>query len=337
MTTQSKVLLTCKICETYQSENLVSHIVRFHKWKPSEYKLKYSGSELTSKSCRSRIGDTKRSRRAEYHHFDDPKWIKKRASKIQASLQNKFGKGVTSPMHVPKIRSKVSSTHKSRTPEEIQNSVSKSIVTSLKRYGVVNPSKSELVKSKIVSTVQQRYGTDNVMRCPEVKKHWEATFIQLFGVSNPMKDPQVHLKFVESMLDKYGYRFNFENTDILRRAWKSIRPGKTVPEEKFERLVSCPNIRYTGMFDYKVVTPTKVYYPDFVVDPIEETKIVIEIFGAPHYSKFRQTINQDSTTDQEHEQMYIQAYAQVGYTCVVIWAHELDNVEGVNEKIKKYV
>ena len=73
--------------------------------------------------------------------------------------------------------------------------------------------------------------------------------------------------------------------------------------------------------------------PDFIN---EEKKLVVEFFGDYwHGEEFRKTKN-DPSTNEEHERQRIEHFEKNGYRCLVIWEHELKDVEKLKEKIYSF-
>lgn len=52
--------------------------------------------------------------------------------------------------------------------------------TCLKKYGVINPSKAEVIKNKKKSTFIKNYGVDNIRKLPAYRKEWEAKMIKKY-------------------------------------------------------------------------------------------------------------------------------------------------------------
>lgn len=67
----------------------------------------------------------------------------------------------------------------------------KSKETCLKKYGVDNPWKSDIVKNKIKQTMINNYGVDNYSKTEEFKVKSEKTFMNKYGVKNPMQVDEI--------------------------------------------------------------------------------------------------------------------------------------------------
>lgn len=110
------------------------------------------------------------------------------------------------------------------------------------KYGVDNPSKSELIKDRKVKTLQshyggaikapsqitgyinsveqtslQRYGVTHPSKSAEVKEKHRETSLKRYGVVNPMQNDKIKSKLKKSLKDKYGYDSTFGNPEIFSK------------------------------------------------------------------------------------------------------------------------
>lgn len=204
-------------------------------------------------------------------------------------------------------------------PDRVRAQQQKGLQTVNKKYGtnVSNVSQIPEIIAKIKRTVRDRYGVDNVSQLPEVRKKTDETWRVNWGVSHPLKHAKIRSKVM-------GFR-------------PDVGPNK--PEKHFESITK-PEVRYTGNYDYRVEIPGKVQakYPDFVVEPIEKTKTVIEIFGDYwHGEGFRSKYANDYRTDEEHVQQCIDEYASAGYKCIVLWESEVYDWTTLVNRIPDYL
>ena len=111
--------------------------------------------------------------------------------------------------------------------------------------------------------------------------------------------------------------------------WKEkikIKPNKT--ELAIQALLDsiAPNeYKYVG--DFTVVIDGKS--PDFI--NINGQKKIIEYFGDHWHS-----IEKKKRNKQEEENHRINAFAEFGYKTLVIWGHELKDIDAVIVKIKEF-
>jgi hypothetical protein len=63
----------------------------------------------------------------------------------------------------------------------------KAKITSLARYGVDNPLKSDYAKLRKVEKVIEKYGVDNVWKLPQVQEKIKQTLLERYGVDDPLK------------------------------------------------------------------------------------------------------------------------------------------------------
>lgn len=96
--------------------------------------------------------------------------------------------------------------------------------TSIKKYGVDNPSKSPEIRAKIVDTTIKKYGVDNPSKSPEIKQKIKHTLTHKYsGIGNAV-DIIKH-KYRNTMIARHGVshnwqhgalRENIQNTMIVR-------------------------------------------------------------------------------------------------------------------------
>jgi G:T-mismatch repair DNA endonuclease (very short patch repair protein) len=121
----------------------------------------------------------------------------------------------------------------------------------------------------------------------------------------------------------------FKDPDFLDK-FKHFHTNKFNTKEK--KLMTLLNEDFKFVGDFSIWIDGK--NPDFIN---EERKMVIEHFGSYwHGEKFRQSID-DFSTNEEHELQRIQHFEKNGYKCLVIWEHELKDIDKLKEKIKNFM
>ena len=74
--------------------------------------------------------------------------------------------------------------------------------------------------------------------------------------------------------------------------------------------------------------------PDFIN---EDKKLIIEFFGDWFHGEEHRKKDKDFSTNEEHERQRIEHFEKNGYKCLVIWEHELKDLERMIEKIDKFL
>ena len=186
--------------------------------------------------------------------------------------------------------------------------------TNLKKYGVENPSQSELVKKKKRKTFQKRYGVNSPLQSKEIlkkvkktnlkrygneiflssdvaKKKIKETNLQRYGVENPMQCEKIKNKSIESQKEKYGgIGFQLEREkkldnvdwDEVRNKVKQTNLEKLGVEMPFQSNIIQEKVKQTNLEKYGVDNPFK---SEEVKDKIKQTNL--EKYGVenPSFSK----------------------------------------------------
>lgn len=76
--------------------------------------------------------------------------------------------------------------------------------TSMKHYGVDNPSKSDKIREKVKQTNMERYGVDSVFKMDSVKEKKKQTMLERYGVENPLQVEEIKEKVKQTNLERYG-------------------------------------------------------------------------------------------------------------------------------------
>lgn len=104
----------------------------------------------------------------------------------------------------------------------------------------------------------------------------------------------------------------------MKEVWKNLkiklfRRSFYMPTaiEKFVSFFNYSGLVYTGSGNYPILFKDgTTKYPDFILDPINETKKVIEVAGNYWHNK-------------EEMNLVIKKYKEVGYDCLVLWEDEI--------------
>ena len=114
----------------------------------------------------------------------------------------------------------------------------------------------------------------------------------------------------------------------LKAIFKGLKLLPNKPEKFLTKLLQklFPNEwRYVGDGTFWVTSNRKHLNPDFI--HVNQKKI-IEHFGDYHHGEGKTGISND-----QHEQERIDIFAQHGYQTLIIWEHELKNLEELIEKL----
>lgn len=76
--------------------------------------------------------------------------------------------------------------------------------TNMIKYGVERPLSSSEIREKSKETNQKRYGVDSVLESPEIRQKITETNLSKYGVGNPMSNSEIQNKMKETMIERYG-------------------------------------------------------------------------------------------------------------------------------------
>ena len=242
----------------------------------------------------------------EYHKmfpdaaFIDDSFRQRVSVSVKKTFLDKFG---GNPSQLPEKKVKRQQTMLKRygvanamqSPELKDKCVLKRDQTLLTRYGVTNPSKIEGSKQKRVDAVRKtcmlKYGVSHYMKvpflCNKQKKKKEQTLYNRYGVTNPM----------------HVAKFAQKNVDSNQKPITSIEKKIINLNIPFLKFVGNGKFWRTLILNNKRINKN----PDFVF--IDQRKI-IEVFGDYWH---RKDIPQD----------LIDAYANIGYTTLVLWEKDI--------------
>lgn len=246
---------------------------------------------------------------------------------------------------------------------------SRQVKTFLERYGVKNPMQLPEIRKKAEQTNLERYGVPNVFlrESPfydRIQESLKGKRPVLRGKDNPFAWPLVKEKILRTQLSKIGRSFPVYLTHAETEQDLIVRYGilhpmqdrdfaRTMLEQQssdkdpngLERLVlkTAPHLIYTGDRAFWRWLPKLGQYknPDFVLPSPEATlehpfrgvTKVVEAFGDFWHSK--RITGKDPL---EHEQEIIEAYAEVGLECLVLWESEVKKEpDKVQTRLQKFL
>ena len=120
--------------------------------------------------------------------------------------------------------------------------------TTKERYGVDNPSQSDIVKEKKRQTTLQNWGTEHVFQNEAIKHKTKQTNLERYGCTNPNKRPEVREKIKQTNLERYGaeyytqtpeYRKQAEETNLARYGVRHQSQHKDIRQKQIRAYLDC--------------------------------------------------------------------------------------------------
>lgn len=183
----------------------------------------------------------------------------------------------------------------------------------LEKYGVSFPGAIEGHWEKAVATFQERYGVDHPLQLIEFLEQRKITSLAVYGTEHPIQSFEVKQRMVDTKTRKYG------------NPWG---PPPTGGPNGLERAVLSlmPSLVFTGDFSFWRWLPKLGNHknPDFILPgpdpehPKRGVKKVVEAFGDFWHSRMF-----TGRSNWEHEQELVEAYAEVGIECLIVWESEI--------------
>lgn len=257
--------------------------------------------------------------------------------KIQATWKARHG--VTNPQQVEDIRARTRATNYERYGGELMGSAilaEKARQTNLERHGDAFPQRTEAVKSRQRETNVERYGVPWTSMDLDVRRKqletMEAKWDSHFWASGEGK-----MRVRAAMLAKWGVPHALQDPEMCRRAIHNMvatkmrrygspwgprsEDGPNGLERTVASLAPANIMEFTGdgSFWRKLPLLGRHKNPDFVMrGPDRKVVKVVEVFGDFWHSKMR-----TGKAPSEHAQELVDAYADVGIECLVIWGSEV--------------
>jgi len=239
-------------------------------------------------------------------------------------------------------------------------------------YGGPAPSCDPEVMERARKTNRERYGVDWTCQDPDIRRrqletmeeNWDGHFFasaegkaivraaltERYGVESPGAIDGHWEKAVTAFQARYGVAHPLQ-LKVFRekqRATNTRRYGSPFPGLRnrgpnlLERRVGrmCPSLIFTGDGAFWKLLPKLNHYknPDFIVpgpDPAKPKKgvtKVVEVFGDFWHSRIF-----TGKAPFDHEQELIEAFREIGITCLIIWESEVrQNREGVSAKLSEF-
>ena len=223
-------------------------------------------------------------------------------------------------------------TEPSRTPAVVERIRQ----TNLARYGVEWTNQDPDVRRRQLETMFARYGNQHFFASDEGKREVRAVLRERYGVEFPGAIDGHWDKAVAAFRERYGvdHPLQLEGFRAKQRATNTARYGNPFPglspdgPNGLERRVAAmaPSIIFTGDGAFWKWLPKlgKHKNADFILpgpDPEKPKKgvtRVVEVFGDFWHSRMM-----TGKAPFDHEQELIDAYADIGIACLILWESEV--------------
>ena len=275
-------------------------------------------------------------------------------AKIRQSMTEKYG--AANPQQVSTIRARTRDTMHAQYGGELMGSpvLREQInATNLAKYGTTEPSRTPEVVERIRQTNLTRYGVEWTNQDPEVRRRQLETMHSRYG-SHYFASDEGKLEVRAALMERYGVEFpgaidgHWEkaiatfrkNHEGLIHPLQLAQPDKG-PNKLEARVASfAPSLIYTGNHTFWKWLPKLGRHknPDFLVPgpdsekPQRDITKVVEVFGDFWHSRMM--------TDKapfDHEQELIEAYADIGIQCLILWESEVKtDPEGVRARLTEF-
>lgn len=139
-------------------------------------------------------------------------------------------------------------------PHKSEDVVNKTIATNIEKYGGNAPSCSETVINKMKKTNLERYGVEFGLSLKEIQEKSEATFMKKYGVRRASQNLDVIKKHKQTMMSRYGVESPLQYKEFRDKAIKTtlLHCGVEYPIQsaKIKEKIKQTNIRKYGVSNY---------------------------------------------------------------------------------------
>lgn len=217
-------------------------------------------------------------------------------------------------------------------PSKISDHWKKTVATFLRRYKVKHPLQLESFLMKRRGTCRDLYGVSHPLQCEEVQAKIRASNRESFGADYYFASES----FKEWSMSKYGTDHPMGNRDYVLKLFEKLSPNRPGPNGLEQRVWDmAPSLIFTGNWSWWMYLPKlkslkrpgkigRYKNPDFIVPgpdpehPMRGVTRVVEAFGDYHHGE-KVTGSSPATNEQE----LIDAYADIGISCLVLWESEV--------------
>jgi len=254
--------------------------------------------------------------------------------KRRETCQERYG--VNSPLQSPETMAKVVATCLDRygSKSAIESEHVGDVLE--ERYGARKAGASPVIREKIRETVLERFGVDYTLVAIPVREKTIRTCLAKVGKTFP--DYETPASSEDDLVERYGVTHPQSDRDyasyFLHQMGESTKFGPNGLERRVARLES--RLMYTGDRKFWRWLPKLGHHknPDFILpgpDPKKPKKNVTKIVEA--FGDFWHSRMFTGKAPFEHESELIEAYAEVGLECLVIWESEV-KADPENVKIR---
>lgn len=236
--------------------------------------------------------------------------------KRRETCQERYG--VDSPLQSPEIMAKV-------------------VATCLDRYGAESHGASEHMKERM----RERFGVDYAVEAPPVREKTIRTCLAKVGKTFP--DYETPASSEDDLVERYGVTHPHKDREyagyFLHQVGESTKFGPNGLERRVAKLE--PRLFYTGDRTFWRWLPKLGHHknPDFILPgpdskkPKKNVTKVVEAFGDFWHSRMF-----TGKAPFEHEQELVEAYAEVGLECLVVWESEVkSDPENVKTRLVNFL
>ncbi len=163
-------------------------------------------------------------------------------------------------------------------------------------------------------------GDKNPAKRPEVR---EKIRLSKLGDKNPMKRIEVRKHMIENNPNKNGKLF--KNLEYLKKYAKSMNKRPNKKEKLLINLLRQLKLPYKFVGDFSFWIEGK--NPDFI--NVNDQKKIIELFGDYWH-------NEEKFPNKLNKQQLKKHYAKYGYKTLVIWEHELKDLDKTLNRINEF-
>jgi len=230
-------------------------------------------------------------------------------------------------------------------PLQLAEFLEKRRETCQERFGVDNPLQSPNVMAKVVSTCLERYGArtfiETIAGTPENQEKIIRTC--LAKVDKTFPDYEVPASSEDDLTERYGVTHQLRDRDyasyFLYQMGESAKFGPNGLERRVAKLES--RLMFTGNRKFWRWLPKLGHHknPDFILPgpdlkkPKKNVTKVVEAFGDFWHSRMF-----TGKAPFEHEAELIEAYAEVGLECLVVWESEIKvDPENVKRRLIEFL
>ena len=211
----------------------------------------------------------------------------------------------------------------------------------LDKYGVEHAAQMEGHWERMVATFQERYGVDHPLQLEEFQEKQVRTMQERHGWDYFIGSDA----YKAWSQEKYGTDHPMQNREYARQHLEKMsRPGINFFEQRVASLAPPKTLLYTGDGSWWRWLPKlgKHKNPDFVLPgpdpehPFRGVTKIVEAFGDFWHSRMF-----TGKAPFDHEQELVDAFADVGIDCLIIWESEVrgkgSDPEAVRTRLESFL